>query len=110
MKTISFSHHYPKLHGQVQAKLLAVIPLPGREISEPLLEYDTTFADENGETGRFSLKKSGNYIQLIFIGDFRIPFCMIRSAYPPEKVAYYTRSIGEVFSIRIKGESDANTI
>lgn len=49
MKTISFSHHYPKLHGQVQAKLLAVIPLPGREISEPLLEYDTTFNDTNGE-------------------------------------------------------------
>ena len=55
MKTISFSHHYPKLHGQVQAKLLAVILLPVREISEPLLEYDTTFADENGETGRFPL-------------------------------------------------------
>ncbi len=64
MKTIAFSHHYPKIHGQVQAKLIAVIPLPGREISEPLLEYDTTFV-EDGVAGRFPLKKSGNYIQLL---------------------------------------------
>lgn len=100
MKTIGFSHHYPKIHGQVQAKLIAVIPLPGREISEPLLEYDTTFVDDNGETGRYPLKKSGNYIQLVFIGDFRIPFCTIRPAWPKEKVDYYTSAIGEVFSIR----------
>lgn len=99
MKTIAFSHHYPKIHGQVQAKLIAVIPLSGREISEPLLEYDTTFV-EDGVAGRFPLKKSGNYIQLIFIGDFRIPFCTIRPAWPPEKVKYYTSAIGEVFSIR----------
>ena len=99
MKTIAFSHHYPKIHGQVQAKLIAVIPLPGREINEELLEYDTTFV-EDGVKGHFPLKKSGQYIQLIFIGDFRIPFCTIRPAWPPEKVEYYTSAIGEVFSIR----------
>ena len=51
---------------------------------------------EDGAKGRFPLKRSGKYIQLVFIGDKRIPFCTIRPAWPE----YYESAIGEVFEIR----------
>ena len=99
MNTIGFSHHYPKLHGQTSAKLLAVEPIriDGNTPKE-LLEYDTTF-----DGGRFELKR-GNYIQLVFLGDLRIPFCTIRPAWPIRKVDYYASKIGETFAIKFKGE------
>lgn len=79
MKAIKFSHEYPKLHGQTSAELLAVHPLDAHTPKE-LLDYDTTY-----EGGRYPLR-SGEYIQLIFLGNLRIPFCTIRSAYPPSKM------------------------
>ena len=106
MKSIGFSHHYPKIHGQTTAKFLCVLPLAGRDISEELLEYDTTFV-EDGAKGRFPLKRSGKYIQLVFIGDKRIPFCTIRPAWPPDKVEYYESAIGEVFEIRYASKGGA---
>lgn len=78
MNAIKFSHEYPKLHGQT---------------SSELLDYDTTY-----EGGRYPLR-SGEYIQLIFLGNLRIPFCTIRSAYQPSKVAYYKQNVGKVFTI-----------
>ena len=97
MKTIRFSHNYPKLHGQTSAELLAVRPLKiDAHTPKELLEYDTTY-----DGGRYPLR-SGEYIQLIFLGNLRIPFCTIRSAYPPSKVAYYQRSVGKVFTIEVR--------
>lgn len=94
MNTIRFSHEYPKLHGQTSAELLAVRPLKiDAHTPRELLEYDTTY-----DGGRYPLR-SGDYIQLIFLGNLRIPFCTIRSAYPASKVAYYQRSVGKVFTI-----------
>ena len=94
MKTIKFSHEYPKLHGQTSAELLAVRPIKiGANTPKELLEYDTAH-----ERGRYPLK-SGDHIQLIFLGNLRIPFCTIRSAYPASKVWYYYNSIGETFKI-----------
>lgn len=94
MNAIRFSHDYPKLHGQTSAELLAVRPLKvDAHTPKALLDYDTTY-----EGGRYPLR-SGEYIQLIFIGNLRIPFCTIRSAYPPSKVAYYKHSVGKVFTI-----------
>lgn len=93
-KTIKFSHHYPKLHGQTSATLLAVLPLRiNKDTPRELLEYDTKF-----DGGYFPLK-TGEYIQLVFIGNLRIPFCTIRSAFRKEKVKYYTDAIGETFNI-----------
>ncbi len=97
MNTIRFSHDYPKLHGQTSAELLAVRPLKiDAHTPKELLEYDTTY---NG--GRYPLR-SGDYIQLIFLGNLRIPFCTIRSAYPESKVAYYCRSVGKTFEIEVR--------
>ena len=94
MNTIKFSHDYPKLHGQTSAELLAVRPLKiDAHTPRELLEYDTTY---NGR--RYPLK-SGDYIQLIFLGNLRIPFCTIRSAYPASKVRYYYNSVGHTFKI-----------
>lgn len=94
MNAIKFSHEYPKLHGQTSAELLAVRPLKvDAHTPKKLLDYDTTY-----EGGRYPLR-SGEYIQLIFLGNLRIPFCTIRSAYPPSKVAYYKQSVGKVFII-----------
>jgi len=100
MKVIGFSHHYPKIHGQTSAKLLAVEPIRiDRNTPKELLDYDTTF-----EGGRFELK-TGNYIQLVFLGNLRIPFCTIRPAWPRQKIEYYNGSIGETFAVKYKGES-----
>lgn len=94
MNTIKFSHEYPKLHGQTSAELLAVRPIKiDAHTPKELLEYDTTY-----DGGRYPLK-SGDYIQLIFIGNLRIPFCTIRSAYPPSKVRYYMNAVGHTFDI-----------
>lgn len=94
-KTIKFSHHYPKLHGQTSATLLAVLPLRiDKDTPKELLEYETKF------DGGYLPLKTGEYIQLVFIGNLRIPFCTIRSAFRMEKVVlYYAASIGETFNI-----------
>ena len=63
---IRFSHEYPKLHGQTSAELLAVRPLKiDAHTPRELLEYDTTYRG-----GRYPLR-SGEYIQLIFLGNLR---------------------------------------
>ena len=99
MNTIRFSHEYPKLHGQTSAELLAVRPLKiDAHTPRELIEYDTTH-----NRGRYPLR-SGEYIQLIFLGNLRIPFCTIRSAYPPSKVRYYYNSVGRTFKIETPEE------
>lgn len=94
---INFSHDYPKLHGQRLGTLLAVIPIRiDRNTPRELIEYDTKF-----DGGHFPLP-TGDYIQLIFLGNLRIPFCTIRKAWPPQKVDYYKASIGHDFVIHIE--------
>ena len=113
MNTIKFSHAYPKLHGQTTAELLAVRPIRiDRDTPDELLEYDTTYYDKPfkdemslyAEKHRFPLP-TGDYIQLIFLGNLRIPFCTIRKAYPPQKVEYYKQAVGETFEVWIKPET-----
>lgn len=97
MKTIRFSHDYPKLHGQTSAELLAVRPIwIDRFTPKELIAYDTSY-----DGGNYPLPR-GHYIQLIFLGDLRIPFCTIRKAYPQQKVDYYNGSVGDVFAIAVE--------
>lgn len=111
MLTIRFSHDYPKLHGQTSARLLAVLPLTiDAHTPAELLEYDTTYYVKpfNSDTSIYAEKehyplKHGKYLQLVFIGNLRIPFCTIRAAYPPSKVQYYLSSVGQDFSIQVEG-------
>ena len=117
MKTIRFSHAYPKLHWQTTAELLAVRPIRiDRDTPDVLLEYDTTYYEPLGydrsyyasvDLSDMPIKRrfplpTGDYIQLIFLGNLRIPFCTIRKAYPPSKVEYYTAAIGETFNVEVR--------
>ena len=100
MNTIGFSHHYPKLHGQTSATLLDVLPIRiDKNTPRELIEYDTKY-----DGGYFQLP-TGDYIQLVFLGNLRIPFCTIRKARPTSKVEYYISKIGEEFAIKFKGEN-----
>ena len=102
--TIKFSSDYPKLHGQTSAILIAVKPIRiDKDTPKELIEYDTKKSD-----GTYYNLKTGNYIQLIFIGNLGIPFCTIRSKrnrYAEDKEAYYSQFIGENFTIEIIEES-----
>lgn len=107
---IKFSHDYPKLHGQITAELLAVRPIRiDRNTPDELLEYDTTYYEKpfKDETSLYAEKRrfplpTGDYIQLVFLGNLRIPFCTIRKAWPPQKVDYYKAAIGHDFVIHIE--------
>jgi hypothetical protein len=80
---------------------------------DELLEYDTTYYAKvrkgcftwGEEKARFPLP-TGDYIQLIFLGNLRIPFCTIRKNYPPQKGDYYRGKIGDIFGIEIRKESE----
>ena len=69
------------------------------------LEYDTTYWDEVTDggyvNGNYPLL-TGDYIQLIFLGNLRIPFCTIRRAYPPSEIDYYEHSVGELFNVEVR--------
>lgn len=104
MSVIKFSHAYPKLHGQTSAELLAVRPIRiDKNTPKELLEYDTKY-----DCGYYKLAPGG-YIQLIFLGNLRIPFCTIRKNYPPQKGDYYCGKVGDVFTIEVKPEAKGET-
>lgn len=98
MIEIKFSGNYPKLHNQTTAELVAVRDIRiDRNTPKELLEYDT-----KKEDGTYYSLKTGNYIQLVFVGNFSIPFCTIRtktSKWGGDKKAYYIEQIGKVFTI-----------
>lgn len=79
--------------------LMALTNLLDETTPHELLEYDTTATDGS----RYELKE-GNYIQLVFLGNFGIPFCTIRTdriGYNgmESKYDYYRKHIGETFEI-----------
>ena len=97
---IKFAGRYAKLHGQTEARLLAVLPLKvDDDTPQELLDYDTVY-----DGGRYPLPH-GDYVQLIFIGNLRIPFCTIRAktnSRGVDKEAYYNSKVGEVFEIIVE--------
>ena len=93
MNKIKFSHNYPKLWNQEEALLLAVLLTDSSEFNKDLIEYDT----KNCEGGYYPLTE-GQYIQLIFLGNKRIPFCTIRS-YNKDKYQYYLSKVNQRFKI-----------
>ena len=116
MNHINFSHIYPKLHNQTKAELLAVKLLNAKDVqdNEDLLEYDTRFNDNIvGLCHYYPLPKTGELIQLIFLGNKGIPFCTIRSRFgfvyfdgkrvKNDKFEFYNNKKGEIFDIVIKG-------
>lgn len=97
---IKFSHQYPKLHNQTQAKLLTVISnVDLSNLDATMLEYDTIYYDEDGK--HYYELVAGKYMVLVFLGDKLIPFTTIRP-YNIEKSDYYRSNIGNIFDIEIK--------
>ncbi len=105
MIAIKFSSNYPKLHLQTSAKLVAVEDIRiDKNTPKELIEYDTK--NSNGEYYKL---KTGEYIQLIFVGNLGIPFCTIRSKrnrYSEDKGAYYRALIGDMFEVKILEDED----
>lgn len=105
---IEFAHRFSKLHGQDSAELLDVRPMEidGTTACE-LLDYDTAYYEHcKGYGQTFSMKchyplEHGMYIQLVFLGNLRIPFCTFRG-YSAEKEEWYKSRIGELFHVVVK--------
>lgn len=101
MNNIKFSHNYPKLWNQEEAKLLDVIKLIAQTLPEELIQYDTYYFDDKKIIRNYKLPDRGFLLQLIFIGNKAIPFCTIRR-HTEKKEIYYKSKIGERFNIIIK--------
>lgn len=95
---IKFTGGYPKLHGQTTAELVAVRDFRiDKNTPQELLEYDTKKND-----GTYYNLRSGNHIQLIFVGNLGIPFSTIRTRttrWGSDKKVYYENLIGNTFNI-----------
>jgi len=122
MPSIKFSHNYAKLDGQKSARLLDIVILDAKAVQANirLVEYDTKYipanlanscacelhTDYEGdiEHCHYHLPKSGELIQLVFIGDTGIPFCTIRSRKGRygDKYDYYKPLIGGWFDVVVK--------
>jgi hypothetical protein len=100
MNAIKFSHNYPKLWNQTQAKLVAVELLDARTLHDDLIEYDTRILSGDDAAEYYELPKTGKLIQLVFIGGKGIPFCTLRR-HTDEKYDYYINQIYKVFDVVI---------
>lgn len=102
MNRIKFSHYYPKLWKQTKAILIDVRILDAGLIqtNEELLHYDTIYHDGDS-WGYYDLPTEGDLIQLIFIGNYDIPFCTLRR-HTKQKYDYYRNLLGQEFEIEVK--------
>lgn len=99
---IKFSHEYPKLWGQRFARLVFVDVVDlERELNsgelQDLLEYDTRTAG-----GGYYELPLGDLIQLVFLGDKKIPFCTLRR-FTKRKFEYYRGLRGREFEVKVFG-------
>jgi len=90
---ITFSHNYPKLHGQKRAMLLMLEKTILSKLTDEFIEYDTKY--DGG--GHYHLAP-GVYIMLVFLGEKYIPFTTMRP-FTEEKYQYYKTGIGKTFTI-----------
>jgi hypothetical protein len=100
---IKFSHSYPKLNSQKQAKLLAVEIYKRSDFSESFIVYDTMYLAPSGNfdlVEKFYPLPPAKYMVLVFLGNDLIPFTTVRR-WTEEKFRYYSSSIGSIFDIVI---------
>jgi hypothetical protein len=102
LNKIKFSHHYPKLWKQTKAILIDIRILDAGLVQTnlELLHYDTVYHDED-YWGYYDLSSEGDLIQLIFIGNYDIPFCTLRR-HTKQKYDYYRNLLGQEFEIEVK--------
>ena len=106
MPKIEFSHHYPKIHGQKNARLLRVDLLPQVELPADLLEYDTV--TNTGDHYKFGYKNAMMLV-LTFSGDHFIPFTTIRRS-TTRKFLWYKSQIDQVFDLVINEEGKPEAV
>lgn len=103
MKRIGFSHDYHKLHYQTKAQLLQCVRIMRCEIDERAYVYDASYYDENDDLKFFPLE-DGDYLRLLLMGDYGIPFTTYRKD-TPENRAKYLDSVGNWFEIYVKEDA-----
>jgi len=97
MNKIKFLGNYVKLHNQTSAELLQVnFTQIDEDTPQELIDYDTLKVDGS----RYKLDCT-YYIQLIFLGNYGIPFSTLRNI-SYEKMEYYVSNISKEFEIEIK--------
>lgn len=101
---IAFSHHYPKLHNQVRARLLKVAVVDVEKLDPAFVHYDTVYIERDGLFPQiekhYPLPASGKVIVLFFVGNLLIPFSTVRR-WTPEKERWYTGMTNMVFEVKI---------
>lgn len=101
MKNITFKHRYPKMCGQTSGRLVAVIPfMIDRTTPEDLMKYETTYS-ENGKYF-YDRLENGRYVQLVFVGNFGIPFSDMREAWPENRVKFFFESVNQEFAFNFR--------
>ena len=101
-KVIKFSHHYPKLYKQTSGKLIAIehLYIDDREDIKKLLDYDTNI---DGSDNRFPIYKGETYMQLVFVGNYHIPFCTLRRMINQDRIETKDKEIAsQIYSRFIK--------
>lgn len=99
MNTITFTHPYPKLFGELggavpYARLLDVQEVELSNLSAEFLAYDTA-------NGAYQLPPKGAYLLLIFLKPGGIhTFTTLRRS-TPEKQRYYRDLIGETLTVAV---------
>jgi len=97
MNKIKFLGDYVKLHHQTKATLLQVnFTQIDEDTPQELIDYDTTRLDGT----KYKLEDK-YYLQLIFLGNFGIPFSTLRSM-GYEKMKRYVSNINKEFEIEIQ--------
>jgi hypothetical protein len=102
LKTIKFSHNYPKLPevwDGTQAVLMAIsqVDIDHIKLSNPaFINYDTTYIDNNNKECKYPLDfKDGLILFFVHLNTGK-PFTTIRRDYV-SKSEYYHGAIGETF-------------
>lgn len=103
MKTIKFSHIYNKMRfpGSSRTydfgKLLFIFKTKFERLEPDLVEYDTSYLDENNHLQHYELPANGDCLVLVFyIPEFNMLMTTIRRS-TPEKSEYYHSCIGKMF-------------
>lgn len=110
MKTIKFSHRYPKIldhHGDVirHAILLSVSVVDLEKLSKEFLDYDT-------DDGAYKLPPSGDFLLLLFEKPYPVGSLCSRNLfttlrpYNAGKLDYYKNSVGDIFTVVCTAKSD----
>ena len=98
MIKIKFSHIYNKQPRDFQtSKLLDVLPIDLKDISQDFREYDTSYLD-GGESKNYPLPAKGAYMILLLLTQSGCLWTTIRSQRGSggrDKLAYYRGLIGE---------------